>query len=122
MTTEDARQENIRVGAAARRAVEALTEPGWVTTAPVSLTRRRVVLDLVPIARYPQSGGSAMYARSTEDGEEGTVGLPIIYLTPEDFRALGEREQITITIEPGDVLDLARDGAPIPAQDGTTDE
>lgn len=72
------------------------------------LTKRRVVLDLVTAAEYPQPGGSALYARPDDDAPEGTIGLPIIYLTREDFLALGEREQVTITIEPGNTLPTHR--------------
>lgn len=61
--------------------------------------RRQAVLDLVTVAN------SALYARPDVDAEDGTISLPLIYLSPEDFRALGEREQITVTIEPGNALD-----------------
>ncbi|HEY9251713.1 MAG TPA: hypothetical protein VIP06_03560 [Nocardioides sp.] len=70
-------------------------------TAP-TLTKRRVVLDLMNVGKF-----TATYANPDDDAsptERTVMGLPVIYLNAEDFRALGEREQVTITIEPGDLL------------------
>ncbi|WP_419704967.1 hypothetical protein [Promicromonospora sp. NFX87] len=70
------------------------------------LTKRCVVLDLVSGHASALAGMSALYARPDDDAPEGAIALPLIYLTAADFRALGEREQITITIEPGDTLTI----------------
>lgn len=83
-----------------------LTVPDTAPTAgpaPVTLTERRVVLDLVTAAGSPLHAGTALYARPDDD-RGGAISLPLIYLSPADFLALGQREQITITIEPGDLL------------------
>lgn len=70
-----------------------------------AITKRRVVLDLVPGHPSAPDDSSALYARPDDDRDAPAITLPLIYLTPADFRALGEREQITITIEPGNTLD-----------------
>lgn len=78
------------------------------------LTKRRVVLDLVTADSSALDDSSALYARPDDD-RPGAITLPLIYLTPADFRALGEREQITIPIEPGAVLSPHRP----PCDDGS---
>lgn len=103
MNAEESRAENICVGTAARAAAEAMTEPGWVRAVPApAITKHRIVLDLMQSGEY-----TATYANPDDDdapAERTVMALPVIYLSADDFRALGEREQITLTIEPGDLL------------------
>lgn len=102
MNVEESRAANIRVGAVVRAAAETMAEPGWMR-AVTTLTKSRVVLDLVTADSSTLDSSSALYARPDDD-RPGAITLPLVYLTPEDFRALGEREQITITIEAGNTL------------------
>lgn len=124
MNAEESRAENIRVGTAVRAAAEAMTEPGWTTPAP-AITKRRIVLDLMQAGEY-----TATYANPDDDAtstERTVMALPALHLSADDFRALGEREQITLTIEPGDLLNDGVDDAeevscPNCGRDHTPDE
>jgi hypothetical protein len=73
--------------------------------AVAQVTRRLVVLELLlEPARSPFYPPTAMYGRRPEDGSPPRFSepglLPVIHLSPEDYRALGEADRVTITIEP----------------------
>lgn len=66
------------------------------------ITKRQVVLDrMADEQNLHERYGYVMFAVSDDEGD---ADLPELYVAEADFRALGEPEQITVTIEPGDRL------------------
>lgn len=66
------------------------------------LIKRQALLDLVTI-----QDTYAGYALPAQDDPDDGVDYPELYITADDFRAMGEPQQITVTIEPGDQMNGA---------------
>jgi hypothetical protein len=65
----------------------------------IRITKSRHLLDR---AAGPGHGLVAMYA--AQDGDTGGEADPKLFITADDYAALGSPQQITVTIEPGDRL------------------
>jgi hypothetical protein len=72
-----------------------------MSTENPTVTKRRVLLDLSLPADH--AADIAVY----EPGPDMEVRVPEVCLSHADFMALGSPEQITVTIEPGDLLNGA---------------